>query len=473
MRGMDDLIIRAAIINEMSAPLDRIHTDLDAMARAVARVVGNTDRMTTATGAAGRAVRQLTAEEERLERQTHAVARAMNRLDTATDAMVRRSGVGLLAFARRGSQALGVLAGAAAVFGTKTALSVQSARGAFKNFTADPEGLLAQIQGLDATKALGIGVTASVTAKLGGFGVGNLPGSVAALTDAAFLSGSEGASERLQRLALALGQVQTKGRIQAEEALQFAEAGVPIFEKLAAAIGVSQGELSTLLSSRGGSARIFEQIGGAAGLAQIIGGGNTKGAAKRATNSSLGAQIRARLNGFGGAVSAGYQPTLDRLSKLVSQNEKGLNGFEATVERVVGQNLLRLLDSVVGFWNRSGKTIKRELTQLGRDFMDFARLAGPVIGDALAVAAPLFFGLTRSIGFLTRVLRPVSFLLVPLAAGLAGLLVFSRIAKGVQAASAALKLLGGVMNVLRLAALTNPFVIFATAAVGLGGSLPA
>jgi len=57
---------------------------------------------------------------------------------------------------------------------------------------------------------------------------------------------SGGSIEKLDGLVLALGQVRAKQKVQAEELLQFAERGVPIYEALAQSIGVSVPELNKL-----------------------------------------------------------------------------------------------------------------------------------------------------------------------------------------------------------------------------------
>ena len=51
------------------------------------------------------------------------------------------------------------------------------------------------------------------------------------------VSGLGGSPEKLQRVITAIGQIQAKGKVQAQEMLQLAEAGIPAWEMLAKAIG--------------------------------------------------------------------------------------------------------------------------------------------------------------------------------------------------------------------------------------------
>lgn len=459
---MDDLIIRAAIIDELSAPLDRITTDISHLAREVARLDRTASRASAATskmGRAGSAAGSAAAAHAAQLAKVRARADEMNR---SFERVVARGGRQMLNFARRGAQAFGIMGAAITAVGSNAALSLQDARKAFANFTTDPEGLTRRIQGLDATKALGITRTANIGAQLGAFGIKDtdIPDAIASLTDAAYLKGSKGAEARIERIGLALGQVQAKGRIMAEEALQFAEAGVPIYARLATAIGVTQAQLLKMLSTPGKSAQIFDQIGGAAGLARVIGGGTAKGAALRAVTGTVRGAVGSAKNRFAGAAAIGAQPTLDRLAKLVFANEAGLSSFEKTITRVVGSGLPRLVDAVLGFWGRNGRTIRREVRLLISDVRDFARFAGPVLADGLAVAVPVLLGMAHAVGFLSRVLRPFSGFLAPLVAGFAAFTVLNKAATAVKGFTLA-------MRALALTAYANPYVLIGAAVVAL------
>lgn len=66
-----------------------------------------------------------------------------------------------------------------------------------------------------------------------------------AIGDAAAAMG--GSAETLQRIQRALGQIQAKGRVQAEELLQLAEAGIPAYKYLADAVGGTAEEMQSQL----------------------------------------------------------------------------------------------------------------------------------------------------------------------------------------------------------------------------------
>ncbi len=81
-----------------------------------------------------------------------------------------------------------------------------------------------------------IAQSARLMLALGTAGEKILPTMKAVLNAAAALGGSP---ETMNRIVLALGQIQSKGRVQAEEMRQLAEAGIPAWEILATKIGVS------------------------------------------------------------------------------------------------------------------------------------------------------------------------------------------------------------------------------------------
>jgi len=82
--------------------------------------------------------------------------------------------------------------------------------------------------------------------QLKNFGLDPLSGSMQAIADmAARLGGSQ---ETLRRITIALGQAWTKQKLQAEEALQLMEAGVPVWDILADKLGLTTAQLQELAS---------------------------------------------------------------------------------------------------------------------------------------------------------------------------------------------------------------------------------
>ncbi|MGH8430023.1 MAG: tape measure protein, partial [Solimonas sp.] len=101
------------------------------------------------------------------------------------------------------------------------------------------------------------------TVKLKNFGLDPMDGTLQALVDQnARLGGSQ---EVLNRIILATGQAFAKGRLQGEELLQFAEAGVPVFDLLSKQLGKTTAEVIEMAKKgelgRDVIKRLIEEIG--------------------------------------------------------------------------------------------------------------------------------------------------------------------------------------------------------------------
>jgi len=80
--------------------------------------------------------------------------------------------------------------------------------------------------------------------KMKAFGLDPMDGTMQKLTDAAAKMG--GGQEKLEGIILAVGQAWTKGKLQAEEANQLIERGVPVWDLLAKALGRTTAELQEM-----------------------------------------------------------------------------------------------------------------------------------------------------------------------------------------------------------------------------------
>lgn len=156
--------------------------------------------------------------------------------------------------------------------------------------------------------------------------------------------------EGIQRMTLAIGQMQAKGKIQAQEMLQLAEAGVPAWELLAKAIGV---DIPTAMKMAEEG-----QISAAQGIQAIVAGMNTK---------------------FSGMMEAQAQT---------------INGIMSNIRDSVGQTMTAIGDDIV-----RGLNLKEHFKGMQDWLANFAQaVKGYGIGEALRTMVPP--GLTASIGAL-------------------------------------------------------------------------
>lgn len=104
--------------------------------------------------------------------------------------------------------------------------------------------VFAQIKDLAKTTPFEVAGLTEAYVKLTAFGLQPSMSQMRAITDTAATLG--GGTEALQRVTLALGQAWTKSKLQGDEILQLAEAGVPVWDLLARATGRNVAELQKM-----------------------------------------------------------------------------------------------------------------------------------------------------------------------------------------------------------------------------------
>lgn len=125
----------------------------------------------------------------------------------------------------------------------------QQAQIAFTSMTGDAEKANAQIQKIyewDQKNPIPFQNALAAGQKLAAFGIDldKIVPTLASIADATGAVG--GTADTFDRIALALGQIQTKGKLSAQEMLQLSEAGLPAWQLLAEQIGVTVPEAMKL-----------------------------------------------------------------------------------------------------------------------------------------------------------------------------------------------------------------------------------
>lgn len=155
-------------------------------------------------------------------------------------------------------------------------------------------------------------------------------------------AGMDTGAEGIQRATIALQQMNAAGRITGEDLNQLRDAGIPVYDLLAAATGRSKAEVVQLAQAGKLGAR------------------------------ELGQLMRALETGKG----------LERFSGLMDKQSRTLNGLISTAKDVLGQGLATLFEPVIGVAER---TLPAALAKM-QDFMNIAQSAGAElqpIGTAL------------------------------------------------------------------------------------------
>lgn len=181
-----------------------------------------------------------------------------------------------------------------------------------------------------------------------GLSAEKVPGILTAIGDAAAASGKGAAG--VDQLATVFGQIQAKGKLQGDELLQLAEAGIPALTILSNKFGVSTGEMQKMISKGAVPAK--------AAIADLADGieNGTKGIAGQ--TPKLGGQMAALRNTFDGALG-GFKASLARLGAsvvgpLLDPMTKGLtalaNGADFLTARAkpAFTSLLNVIEPTIG-----------------------------------------------------------------------------------------------------------------------------
>lgn len=269
---------------------------------------------------------------------------------------------------------VGVALGALGVASVKAAGQMEQTRIAFTTLLKDGEkakSFLSELEKFAASTPFELPGVLDASKRLLAFGFSAeqvIPILTAVGDSAAALGIGE---EGIQRLTLAIGQMQAKGKVSAEEMLQLAEAGVPAWEMLANKIGT---DIPTAMdkASKG-------QISAAEGIQAVISGMNSK---------------------FGG---------------MMEQQSQTVNGIMSNIQDSVTQSMVVIGDKIIEAFDIKPK-LKGAQDALG-EFTEkvksigladaireipsgFAGSMAVIAGAALGVAIPAIVALVGTMGTL-------------------------------------------------------------------------
>ena len=176
----------------------------------------------------------------------------------------RMRGVMTSRLARYGGMAAGFAGGALAMTGLKTASSLEQTAIAYETMLGSAEKTKTMLEWIKKTTLktpfqLNDLQLATQRMLAFGFSAKEARKNLIIVGDAAAATGL--GAEGIERVSLAIGQMQGKQKIQSQEMRQLTEAGIPAWELLAEKMHMTVAELMAMSESKGGGAAIFEQGG--------------------------------------------------------------------------------------------------------------------------------------------------------------------------------------------------------------------
>jgi tape measure domain-containing protein len=189
-----------------------------------------------------------------------------------------------------------------------------------------------------------------------------------------------GSAETLDRVTLALGQIKSKGALQAEEMLQLAEAGIPAWQILAEKIGVSIPEAIKLVEKRAVSSDVA--------IAALIAGMNERFAGMMAKQSKgWSGLVSNAMDAWSRISGVVTKPLFDEASKQLAGFLK-LTKSPAFLEGVqrfaawLGEKIPAAIASTVGFFRTHWQSIQDGLVGTAKLAADAGRFLIGVAGKA-------------------------------------------------------------------------------------------
>lgn len=227
----DDLLIRAALRDELSAPLRGVQAEVRGVRREVERL--NREQVRTGRGVTG------------LGRTVDRLGTRLNRVGDSVAGLSSRLSRGLVTAAKVGGVALAGLAAGLGLFGARTAANLETAMVSLEAITGSAKAAEASfdfLKRLDPKAPFDIGQLLQLQTVLASSGLEGraLERSIQGVVDVASATANPG--ENLERIALAIGQIRSSGTLLTQDLNQLVQAGVPVGQALEKAFGMSLGE---------------------------------------------------------------------------------------------------------------------------------------------------------------------------------------------------------------------------------------
>lgn len=292
----------------------------------------------------------------------------------------------------------------------------------------------------------------------------------------------------LSRVMLELTQIIARRAIGAREVRSFSMNRIPAAAQFAATLKTTPEAIMELMSKQGGGAVLFRKLGGAQGVAESLGGGRFKGAAKELSTKSLGGIASNIQDAFENGLTRAFDalipiamPALNRFQKALSpwMARFGRN-FGVAIQRFMGgktgagsarlATAFGLGDGAAGVFKTVADAISGLFGLIRRNwplivatvaiFVDFGKnltkFLLPVALDIAATVVPAFVGVVFVLSKMLQVLRPLNVVLAPFIVSLGAMLLAAKVVKVVNDLKVAMTALNVVMR-------NNPWILVAAA----------
>lgn len=390
----DDILLRAALRDELSGPLRDITSELNRVQASMGRM---SDRASTATAVGARHARVSMAQQSALGRLATSLTStdtAVGRLGQRMSNMVDGAGQKLLRWAKFGVIG-GFAMGARSAF--QFASSVEQASSSLTNLLGSQSAanqLIGQLKTFATKTPFNFDSLVGSAQQLVAIGISanNVIPTMQALGDATSALG--GGNDLLARMIKNLGQINAAQRISTRDMNDFATAGLPIWDLMSKKLGMTTAQVRDMIGTAGGGQEVFKRLGGTQGITAMIGSRFT-GAMDAQSKTFKGV-----LSNFSDAFNNAMLPLATRALHGATKVLKDLGDWMSSSQ---GQ-----------------KTID--------GFSNTLMSAWPIIADVGRVLMIM----ARAVVATVKALQPFTAVLVGVAAGLAAMLILYKVGQAIK-----------------------------------------
>lgn len=379
---IDELILRAALRDELSRPLAGVRHELMATRMEL-------DRLSTAGRSAPSGLTPLVGSLGGLQGSLRSVDSTLLSLSSS----MRSAFAGAI---RDTTYGVGALTAAAGFFGIKSAASFQQSRiafGALLNDTERGNQLFSELQQYNLATPFNLPQVAQATQTLLQFGFAGdqVMGVLKSIGDVAATAADP--SEALNRIAFAVGQIRTAGVLRAQDLNQLVQAGFPAYELVGKLSGLSGEQLRDSMQTGDLNVDAEQFITALTSMTGPLAG--RKGAAALQNQTLLG-----QLSNFGDTIRMSLSESMQPLATFL-QHE--LEPFSQTLEHLldaIGPDINRVLELIIKGGERALPIVEPILAAMLHGVGDFMVALGgsldelaPLGGDVGAAIGDLFVSL--------------------------------------------------------------------------------
>lgn len=416
----DELLMRAAVLDMMSAPLDRIEAATVSLDAAISHL-GK-----TALGTAAE-TEVLAASQDGLNRKLKTTQSFAERAQGKLQSLATNGLRDVMRWAERAAFGIAVLTAVTIAYGSHLAIQNEQfkiALVAMLGSAGAAEDLYYSLQKFAELTPFTFNGLKPLTQQLlgAGFAAEDVIPILRGLGDV--VAGVGGSEATLARVVQNLQQIQAAGKLDGRQMRDFAMNGIPALEQLSKKLGMTKAQFQDMMGTAGGGRELFDRLGGGRGIAETLGSGRFAGLMDKQSRS-VGGMLSNVKDAFQNGLAEGMEglfpilkPKLEALQRNLApwmarfgaNFGKAFRAFGAGDRKQGGQ----LMAQAFGLSPAAGRVIEKVAGLIGdviralkENGPAIAKLVGTVLLDLTILALRVLPTVIRVLGSVARAMKPI------------------------------------------------------------------